>query len=176
MFSAPICCRRATDQLRDSFVSIFDSERAISAHFNKETGKYVYTRPKYWTDHLYVSQLNRYHEASHPQEVFHIKSSKVIDSDNFEEHAELKYDIQGACEITGFLGHFVAVLAKNIYISNSSRYRAGVSVCSKSWFPCYLPLREEIRVCEDSSIVLNFWRKCNDDGSWYEWKVTYKVS
>jgi len=168
---SPICSHRATDQLRDSFVSIYDSERAINVRFDRETGKFIYSRPKHWTDHLYVSLLNRYHEAARPQEVSQFKYSQ--EDQSFERHVKLSYTIKHPCEITGFLGHFVAVLASDIYISNSTRYPGASSACLKSWFPCYLPLREEIRVKGDSELILYFWRKCCEDGAWYEWNVTY---
>ena len=118
--------------------------------------------------------LNRYHEAARPQEVSQFKYSQ--EDQSFERHVKLSYTIKHPCEITGFLGHFVAVLASDIYISNSTRYPGASSACLKSWFPCYLPLREEIRVKGDSELTLYFWRKCCEDGAWYEWNVTYTVS
>lgn len=173
---APICAHRATDQLKDSIVSIYDSERAINVRYDKETGKYSYGTPKHWTDHLYVSSLNRYYEACQTKEVFQFKFPNKNGISNFNRHVELRYPIKNSAEISGFLGHFVAVLAGEIFISNSSRYRNAASACCKSWFPCYLPLREEIRVKGNSELILNFWRKTCENGGWYEWQVTYTVS
>lgn len=175
-FAAPICAPRIRDQLRDSFVSIFDSERAISAKFDKETGTFKYWRPEHWYDHVFVCPLKRFYEASPPKHVAQFKFPKLGEIINNERENVIEYPIKHACEINGFAGYFAAVLANEVFLSNSSRFRKERNACSRSWFPCYIPLRDGIHVKEDTNLIFYYWRKVSDIGVWYEWKAEYTVS
>uniref|UniRef100_A0AC34GJ76 Uncharacterized protein n=1 Tax=Panagrolaimus sp. ES5 TaxID=591445 RepID=A0AC34GJ76_9BILA len=174
-FLAPVCATKLRDQLRDSMVSVFEEKRAINAKFDKETGEFKYWRPKTWYDHFYVSSMKRFFASAQPQHLsqFICPSTTNDDEYNNERHNIIKYDIEEACEIDGFVGYMAAVLAKDVFVSNSPYFRKGKYTCSKSWLPCYIPLREGIHVKKESQVLFYFWRKVSDEGVWYEWKVEY---
>uniref|UniRef100_A0A914ZAG4 Protein arginine N-methyltransferase n=1 Tax=Panagrolaimus superbus TaxID=310955 RepID=A0A914ZAG4_9BILA len=175
-FAAPICSPKIRDQLRDSFVSVFDKERAVSAKFDKETGRFNYWRPKNWYDHVFVCPMKRFYEVAPPQHIAQFKFPKLNEDLSNDRHTVVKYDIKHSCEINGFAGYFAAVLANEVFLSNSSHFRKGRITCSRSWFPCYIPLRDGIHVKGGTELMFYFWRKTSNIGTWYEWRVEYTVS
>jgi protein arginine N-methyltransferase 5 len=172
-FLAPICATKLRDQLRDSMVSVFEEKRAVNAKFDKETGEFKYWRPKTWYDHFYVVSMKRFFAPAQPQHLSQFICPSFNEECNNERHNIIKYDIGPACEIDGFVGYMAAVLAKDVFVSNSPYFRKGKYTCPKSWLPCYIPLREGIHVKNDSEVLFYFWRKVSDEGVWYEWKVEY---
>ncbi|CAG9799977.1 unnamed protein product [Chironomus riparius] len=102
------------------------------------------------------------------KEVFtfvHPNNDNPIDNSRYGKfHFESSID----CILHGFSGYFSSKLYKDIEISivPDSHTKGMIS-----WYSVFFPIATPIQLKKGDKIEVEFWRKCNTEKVWYEWKV-----
>ncbi|KAI1721385.1 PRMT5 arginine-N-methyltransferase domain-containing protein [Ditylenchus destructor] len=119
-------------------------------------------------DSLYVACLSDSCLLDEPKECFAFCHPNT-ESNAREKH--LRFTFAYPCELMGFAGYFDVCLYKNISLSTVPKDHTSGLI---SWFPALLPLRNLIRLSEESTISLFISRKIDEGGIWYEWCIEYE--
>lgn len=112
-----------------------------------------------------VNPLNVYRIAK-PKKLFDFTYNADIVAGGYTMFKTIQYEATTDAVIHGFLGHFEAVLYKEIVFNVAETFEHGQT----NQF--YFPLSEPICVTAGDLIEAHFWRCASPQHVWYEWSVT----